>query len=85
MKRTVHYHAGPTNSGKTHNALEALMHAQSGLYCGPLRLLAVEVYERVNEQGVLCNLLTGSGSYMHTSFLTTYCCWLLTADVGCLC
>lgn len=60
MKRTIHYHAGPTNSGKTHNALQALMKARSGLYCGPLRLLAVEIHERINAEGVLCNLLTGS-------------------------
>lgn len=30
-------------SGKTHAALEALAAAPSGLYCGPLRLLACEV------------------------------------------
>lgn len=56
----MHYHAGPTNSGKTHNALQALLKARSGVYCGPLRLLAVEVFERVNEDGVPCNLLTGT-------------------------
>ncbi len=59
MKRTVIYHAGPTNSGKTHAALEALSKAQSGVYCGPLRLLAVEVFEKMNNRGVPCNLLTG--------------------------
>ena len=30
-----------------------------GLYCGPLRLLALEVYERLNRAGVYTNLLTG--------------------------
>jgi hypothetical protein len=29
--------------GKTHAALAALMAADSGVYCGPLRLLACEV------------------------------------------
>lgn len=67
MKRTIHYHAGPTNSGKTHNALQALMKASCGLYCGPLRLLAVEVYERLNDEGVPCNLLTGSVDCMLTA------------------
>ena len=33
---------GPTNSGKTHRAMEALMNAPSGVYLAPLRLLALE-------------------------------------------
>ncbi len=36
-------HMGPTNSGKTHAALQALKAAETGVYCGPLRLLAWEV------------------------------------------
>ncbi|KDD73740.1 hypothetical protein H632_c1878p0, partial [Helicosporidium sp. ATCC 50920] len=40
MPRRIVYHAGPTNSGKTYNALQALKKAQTGAYCGPLRLLA---------------------------------------------
>ena len=35
--RRVVFHAGPTNSGKTHAALAALCAAPTGLYCGPLR------------------------------------------------
>lgn len=38
---------GPTNSGKTHKAMEALIHAKSGVYLAPLRLLALENYERM--------------------------------------
>lgn len=34
---------GPTNSGKTYQALQALAAAKRGVYCGPLRLLAMEV------------------------------------------
>lgn len=30
-----------------------------GLYCGPLRLLALEVYEQLSRQGIYINLLTG--------------------------
>jgi ATP-dependent RNA helicase SUPV3L1/SUV3 len=54
-------HVGPTNSGKTYSALQRLGHKDTitGLYCGPLRLLAHEIYERLNQQGVPCNLLTG--------------------------
>lgn len=58
-RRTIHVHCGPTNSGKTHSALKALKEAGSGVYCGPLRLLAWEVHERLNADGVACNLLTG--------------------------
>lgn len=38
---------GPTNSGKTHQAMEALAKAKSGVYLAPLRLLALENYERL--------------------------------------
>lgn len=38
---------GPTNSGKTHQAIEALAKAASGVYLAPLRLLALENYERL--------------------------------------
>ena len=38
---------GPTNSGKTHRAMEALMMAPSGVYLAPLRLLALENFERM--------------------------------------
>jgi len=39
---------GPTNSGKTHRAIEALAQARSGVYLAPLRLLALENYERLS-------------------------------------
>jgi hypothetical protein len=50
---------GPPNSGKTHQALQALAQAGSGWYLAPLRLLAFEIFDRLNAQGVPCNLLTG--------------------------
>eukprot|EP01041_Mallomonas_annulata_P007206 gene7206-14696_t len=63
MKRKIIYHGGPTNSGKTYQALKRLREADAskggGLYCGPLRLLALEVYEQLNRNGVYCDLLTG--------------------------
>eukprot|EP00884_Botryococcus_braunii_P014946 jgi/Botrbrau1/23452/Bobra.106_1s0010.2 len=59
VSRRLIYHAGPTNSGKTHNALEAFKQAKNGIYCGPLRLLAMEVYDRMNSEGIYCNLVTG--------------------------
>jgi len=48
------------HSGKTHEALSRLKSAQSGVYCGPLRLLAEEVYRKMNdEHSVPCHLRTG--------------------------
>lgn len=52
-------HVGPPNSGKTYVALNALVEAGSGWYLAPLRLLAFEIFDRLNQQGVPCNLLTG--------------------------
>ncbi|KAH8912385.1 mitochondrial ATP-dependent RNA helicase [Coniochaeta sp. PMI_546] len=59
MQRTVHLHVGPTNSGKTYNALKALENAKTGIYAGPLRLLAHEVYSRFVAKGKPCALVTG--------------------------
>jgi hypothetical protein len=50
---------GPTNSGKTHNAIEKLKAAPSGVYLAPLRLMALETYDRLNDAGIACALRTG--------------------------
>ena len=57
--RRFEYFVGPTNSGKTHAAIELLRAAESGIYLAPLRLLALEVHERLNELGVETSLVTG--------------------------
>ena len=59
MGRRITFYAGPTNSGKTHRALQQLAQAPSGLYLAPLRLLALEVQEHLNSAGVPTSLLTG--------------------------
>ncbi|XP_021954833.1 ATP-dependent RNA helicase SUV3 homolog, mitochondrial isoform X2 [Folsomia candida] len=59
LTRKVIYHAGPTNSGKTYHALKRFLDSKSGVYCGPLKLLAVEVFHKANEQGTVCDLVTG--------------------------
>ncbi len=41
---------GPTNTGKTHRAVERMLEHESGMIGLPLRLLAREVYERVCAQ-----------------------------------
>ena len=71
-RRKIIFHVGPTNSGKTYNALRALAASRVGVYAGPLRLLAFEIYDRLNK-GLIppsgadpgevyprpCNLVTG--------------------------
>lgn len=59
MKRRFILHVGPTNSGKTHDALERLKESACGAYFGPLRLLALEVYDKLNTEGVPCSMITG--------------------------
>lgn len=51
---------GPTNSGKTYDAFKRLAVAKDGVYLGPLRLLALEAFNRLNDEfGVPTSLLTG--------------------------
>ncbi|CAE6434530.1 unnamed protein product [Rhizoctonia solani] len=52
IRRKIIMHVGPTNSGKTYNALQALAGAESGVYAGPLRLLAHEVWTRINKGSI---------------------------------
>lgn len=59
LTRKIIFHAGPTNSGKTFHAMKRFMEAKSGVYCGPLKLLAAEVYNKCNEMGTPCDLVTG--------------------------
>ncbi len=59
LDRRFVLHVGPTNSGKTHDAMAALRKCDSGVYLGPLRLLALEMFDRLNADGCPCDLLTG--------------------------
>ncbi|KJE90831.1 hypothetical protein CAOG_008576 [Capsaspora owczarzaki ATCC 30864] len=59
MQRKFIFHAGPTNSGKTYSALKRFREANRGIYCAPLRLLALEVYDDTNNHGIPCDLVTG--------------------------
>jgi ATP-dependent RNA helicase SUPV3L1/SUV3 len=44
---TVVAHLGPTNSGKTHDALRFLVESGRGIYAAPLRMLAQEAHRRL--------------------------------------
>ena len=59
MKRHFLLHIGETNTGKTHASIERLMDAESGVYLAPLRLLALEIQDKLNSQNIACSLLTG--------------------------
>ncbi len=59
MRRHFILHIGPTNSGKTYDAIERLKNAESGVYLAPLRLLAYEQYDTLNRAGADCTLVTG--------------------------
>lgn len=65
MKRRFILHIGPTNSGKTYEALQRLKQAYHGIYLGPLRLLALEVYDRMTAAGIPCDMITGEET-IHT-------------------
>lgn len=59
LHRQFVLHVGPTNSGKTHDALEELMRASTGVYLAPLRLLALEVGEKMRDHGIRSSIVTG--------------------------
>uniref|UniRef100_A0A8C5REV4 ATP-dependent RNA helicase SUPV3L1, mitochondrial n=1 Tax=Laticauda laticaudata TaxID=8630 RepID=A0A8C5REV4_LATLA len=59
VERKIVFHAGPTNSGKTYHAIQRYLKAESGVYCGPLKLLAHEIFQKSNDANVACDLITG--------------------------
>lgn len=59
LERKFKIFIGPTNSGKTYNALNVLAQANKGVYLGPLRLMAHENKEALTERNVVTNLITG--------------------------
>jgi ATP-dependent RNA helicase SUPV3L1/SUV3 len=59
LNRRIIFHMGPTNSGKTYAALQALSAAPTGAYLAPLRLLALENYEGLRERGLRAGMVTG--------------------------
>lgn len=59
MERHFVIHVGGTNTGKTYQSIQRLKRAESGVYLAPLRLLACEIQDNLNQNGVPCSLLTG--------------------------
>eukprot|EP01065_Artemidia_motanka_P048887 TRINITY_DN8002_c0_g1_i3.p1 TRINITY_DN8002_c0_g1~~TRINITY_DN8002_c0_g1_i3.p1 ORF type:complete len:832 (+),score=249.21 TRINITY_DN8002_c0_g1_i3:64-2559(+) len=64
-KRRFIFHAGPTNSGKTYSALQAVKSARSAVYCAPLKMLAAQVCSELNDAGKPCDLVIGDEVVFH--------------------
>lgn len=73
LKRKIYMHLGETNTGKTYNAMERLKNAKNGIYLSPLRILALENYEKLNSLGIVCNLLTGEEEIIKEDATHTSC------------
>jgi len=59
LKRKLYFYVGPTNSGKTYQAMSEMTKADTGTYLAPLRLLALENYESLKNNNVPASLITG--------------------------
>jgi ATP-dependent RNA helicase SUPV3L1/SUV3 len=81
VKRTFHLHLGDTNTGKTYNSMMRLKEAKKGIYLSPLRILALENFERLNSQGIPCNLLTGEEEILVEGAAHT-CCTIEKLDIN---
>lgn len=73
INRKIYIHLGETNTGKTYTAMERLKVAKNGVYLSPLRILALENYEKLNNNGVICNLLTGEEEILKEGATHTSC------------
>ena len=73
MKRKFYIHLGDTNTGKTYNAIERLKTAKKGVYLSPLRILALENFEKLNKEGVICDLSTGEEEIINVGATHTSC------------
>lgn len=73
INRKIYIHLGETNTGKTYTAMERLKVAKNGVYLSPLRILALENYEKLNNSGVICNLLTGEEEILKEGAMHTSC------------
>ncbi|MBA9009956.1 ATP-dependent RNA helicase SUPV3L1/SUV3 [Clostridium saccharobutylicum] len=73
MKRKFYIHLGDTNTGKTYNAIQRLKTARNGVYLSPLRILALENFEKLNNEGIVCNLSTGEEEVIKPGATHTSC------------
>lgn len=64
MEREIVFFCGPTNSGKTYEALALAEAATSAEILAPLRLLALEHFESLRDRGVTAGMITGEEEIM---------------------
>lgn len=64
---------GPTNSGKTHSSMEEMAGVTHAIYLSPLRLMALENQERLEDMGIPCSLVTGEEEIIRPG-ATHFCC-----------
>ncbi|ATQ70533.1 MULTISPECIES: helicase-related protein [Methylosinus] len=69
---------GPTNTGKTHHAIERMLSYPSGMIGLPLRLLAREVYQRVAERVGAANVALVTGEEKIKPRAASY--WISTVE-----
>ena len=81
LKRKFIVHLGDTNTGKTHNAMEKLKKEKNSIYLSPLRILALENFEMLNKEGIVCDLLTGEEE-IRSDGATHICCTIERADLN---
>lgn len=65
MARHFILHIGGTNTGKTYAGFQRLKTARTGVYLGPLRLLALEAQDAMLDEGIRCSLSTGEEEDWH--------------------
>lgn len=70
-QRKIIFHAGPTNSGKTYHAIQRFLNSESGIYCGPLKLLAMEIYQKSNAHVSFEEIILTNGS-INIHFIVFY-------------
>lgn len=79
--RHFYLHLGDTNTGKTYQAIQRLKAGENGIYLAPLRILALENFERMNREGVPCSLLTGEEEFRVPN-ASHLCCTVEKASLG---
>ena len=75
-------HLGPTNSGKTHAALEELAARGRGVYAGPLRMLAQEAHRRLGERVGADKVALITGEERVNDGAPIVCCTVEMAPMG---
>lgn len=81
IRRKFYLHLGDTNTGKTYQALQRLRQSENGIYLAPLRILALENFERLGYDGIPCNLLTGEEE-VSVPDAKLLCCTVEKADLS---